>query len=125
MQTRSLERKLFPDCWDIAGGHVEAGETLREALAREVEEETGWQFTGLGPLLDTLEWEAEGTGRLEFDFLVEVEGDLEYPELEETKVCEYRWLGKGELEVLKKNRPVEDLAVFPIVQRVLTFTFQA
>ncbi|MFJ3961677.1 NUDIX domain-containing protein [Streptomyces sp. NPDC090036] len=39
-QKRSPGRRLFPDTRDIAGGHVEAGEALLEALAREVEEET-------------------------------------------------------------------------------------
>ncbi|PWK64732.1 hypothetical protein BCL76_11454 [Streptomyces sp. CG 926] len=38
-QKRSPDRHLFPDSWDIVGGHVEAGETLLEALAREIEEE--------------------------------------------------------------------------------------
>ncbi|PIR04184.1 MAG: hypothetical protein COV59_03300 [Candidatus Magasanikbacteria bacterium CG11_big_fil_rev_8_21_14_0_20_39_34] len=31
----------FPNQWSLFGGHVEEGETDREAISREVEEETG------------------------------------------------------------------------------------
>ncbi len=30
---------FYPDCWDVLGGHVEAGETPEQALVREVQEE--------------------------------------------------------------------------------------
>src|SRR6266567_7435531 len=28
VQKRAPNRKLYPDCWDIIGGHVEVGESL-------------------------------------------------------------------------------------------------
>ncbi|MFF8641472.1 NUDIX hydrolase [Streptomyces sp. NPDC015345] len=40
-QRRGPGRRLFPDCWDIVGGHVEPGESPLDTLAREVAEETG------------------------------------------------------------------------------------
>jgi 8-oxo-dGTP diphosphatase len=33
--------KTFPNCWDMFGGHIEAGETEVEALVRELGEELG------------------------------------------------------------------------------------
>jgi 8-oxo-dGTP diphosphatase len=38
---RSIDREWYPDLWDLPGGHVEANETPRDAVAREVQEELG------------------------------------------------------------------------------------
>ncbi len=43
-------------------GHVEAGETLLEAIVREVREETAWLFTAR-ELLGVYLWRHPGTGR--------------------------------------------------------------
>jgi len=38
---RSLDRRWYPDVWDLPGGHVRDGESPQEALARELDEELG------------------------------------------------------------------------------------
>jgi mutator protein MutT len=46
---RSAARRLYPDVWDMFGGHVEPGEQTEETLVRELQEEldvtpTEWTF---------------------------------------------------------------------------------
>jgi 8-oxo-dGTP diphosphatase len=108
-QRRSPHRKLFPNCWDIVGGHVEPGETVEEALRREVHEETGWQVSLiLGQVGEYAYRGDDGLDRLESDFLVRVDGDLTRPRLEAGKHTEFRWLTAAELDVLDESRAVDD-----------------
>ena len=44
---RTPDRRSFPDCWDLPGGHVEVDEHGAAALARELREELGITVTGL------------------------------------------------------------------------------
>ncbi|MYA64370.1 MAG: NUDIX hydrolase [Gemmatimonadetes bacterium] len=42
--------------WSLPKGHIEGGESLREAALREVEEETGIRPEVVGPKIDTVDW---------------------------------------------------------------------
>jgi mutator protein MutT len=52
---RSAARRAYPSCWSFPGGHVEAGESLAEALIRECREEIGLSptsFLKMGEIAD-------------------------------------------------------------------------
>ena len=75
VQRRSPQRRYLPNGWDVLGGHVESGESLLEALVREITEESGWRLKGTPELICTADWETNEGGtpdrRREFDFLNE------------------------------------------------------
>jgi 8-oxo-dGTP diphosphatase len=108
LQLRSPTRRLFPNCWDIVGGHVEPGETVEQALVREVAEETGWRVERIHPGLPRIAWSGDdGQARIEYDFPVTVAGDLGAPRLEAGKHSAHRWVSAAELDLLKENRVVD------------------
>jgi 8-oxo-dGTP diphosphatase len=121
VQRRTAARRLFPDSWDLVGGHLDAGEPILAALAREITEETGWTLSRIVASLGVMDYTGDdGLARKEIDFLVEVDGDLDHPMLEAGKHEQPRWITRGEVaELLRHRRPGEDL-----VQGLLQSAFE-
>ena len=82
----------FKDGWEFPGGKIEPGETLQEALVREIREELETEIR-VGDLIDTIEYDYP-TFHLSMDcFWCEiVEGSLELKEHEAAK-----WLDRESL----------------------------
>jgi mutator protein MutT len=102
---RTASRRLLPGTWDVVGGHVEPGETPEQALAREIEEETGWRLRRIETQFAAWDWEHDGVVRRELDYLVEVDGDLAAPRLEEGKHDACAWVGPDNLDLMMAGRP--------------------
>ncbi len=120
-QRRSPGRRLFPGAWDIVGGHVEPAETLLQALAREVTEETGWRLRRVRRCLGVSTWEGDdGKGvRHEADFLVEVEGDLSRPALEWDRHTGFHWFVPEDLPRLKENLSPGQYLIHDLLSRAV------
>lgn len=99
------------------GGHLEPGESPQEALAREVREETGWILRRIEAVAADWEWEHDGVVRRELDYLVEVEGDLGAPRLEEGKHDAHAWVGPKGLDLLTTDRAGGDQRLRDIVAK--------
>ena len=82
----------FKDGWEFPGGKIEEGETSREALVREIQEELDTQIV-VGELLDTVEYDYPNF-HLSMDcFICKIQsGDLVLKEHEAAK-----WLTKDTL----------------------------
>lgn len=126
VQRRTPQRTLFPGCWDLVGGHVGDGEAPFAALAREVEEETGWALTRILALVYTGLWTGDdGRDRQELDFVVTVAGDLDNPRLEAGKHDAWRWVGPGDLAVLDESRRDGDVLVRKAVTAALRWCYSS
>ncbi|GAA1574032.1 GNAT family N-acetyltransferase [Kribbella karoonensis] len=123
LQRRTAERRLLPGIWDIVGGHLEAGETPEEALAWEVEEETGWKVRDIVRTVADWEWEWEGRVRREIDYLVTVDGDLTRPRLEPGKHDKSAWAGPDDLDLLMVNRTDGDRRLRDLVAHAVRSRF--
>ncbi|HEX3987249.1 MAG TPA: NUDIX hydrolase [Acidobacteriaceae bacterium] len=90
--------------WSLPGGAVELGETLEEAICREVLEETGLviETVDIVQAFDRISRDTEGRVRYHYvliDFLCRVKAGSEAPETIAcaTDALEARWAGPGDL----------------------------
>lgn len=117
LQRRSLQRRQLPGAWDVVGGHVRPGETPEAALAREVNEETGWQVRRIEAVIANWQWTHDGVTQRELDYLIEVDGDLNSPRLEAGKHDEFCWVGYDNAESVRSAYDSGNDALWAIVKR--------
>ncbi|MBI2609830.1 NUDIX hydrolase [Candidatus Giovannonibacteria bacterium] len=106
---------VYPDCWHIPGGGINEGETLQQALQREIIEEVGIDISSYNPILipekgsgiaeKTLSSGEKVLIKMEFNrFRVDIKDKL----ADEIKVelnddlMEIRWFGPDELPSVKQ-----------------------
>jgi 8-oxo-dGTP diphosphatase len=114
--------------WSLPGGAVELGETLEEAIVREVTEETGLPVTPLQVVkaFDHIDRDAEGRIRFHYvlvDFLCRIEGeDRKSVVLEREHSVEKTALQHGSDVSDARWVPVDGLRTskeFPLTERAL------
>lgn len=96
---RSPEKKTYPNFWSPTGGAVQAGETSLQAVARELQEETGIRADRAEFKLLTSECVAS---RSYFSDIYLLQKDVPQSEivLQEGETCDAKWVNKAEFEAM-------------------------
>lgn len=99
------------DLWAIPGGSVEIGETLQQAVEREILEETGIKIRAGEPVFTFDAIERDGTGKVRFHYVI-VDLTADYvsgnPKAGDDAV-EARWVSAHEMKELRMSTPTVTL----------------
>lgn len=117
VQKRADNRRLFPGCWEVPGGHVEEGESFEDTIKREIKEELDMDFVKLISFVDSFDWETIEKKYRNFQFLGIATGTPKLTEPEKT--TELKWINETNLEVLLENRLEGDNNHYRVVKKAL------
>lgn len=112
---RAKTKVIFPDIYELPGGHVEPGETLEEALVREIGEELGVKIK-VGPLLDAFTHTYKSEFKVELGYICYLDDENAEPQLDPADHSESQWI--TELEIAKFDKEDDETAM---LRKAFTF----
>lgn len=105
LQHRDPNKEIYPDAWDIScAGHIDAGETPRQTLVREAQEELGLdlddqklKYIGVTFVEDRM---PPGWVHRVFDwtYITKMDFDLHQLKLEEGETTDAKWMSLDDFE---------------------------
>lgn len=114
LEKRPKHARVYPDCWDTPGGHVESHETPEQALVREMKEELGVEIKCfyLACVQDDQE---KGSQCFYRHFVYLVKSWEKEPRSLENRTI--RWFGFEEALNLKNLNPLASFALSDLIQK--------
>lgn len=99
---RAKTKQMFPDRYELLGGHLELGEQPWDALAREVKEEVGIDII-VGQPVHVFTEQVGEVFYMEAVYLCSLKNPTDEPTLDPAEHSESRWIEEGELDTLGKD----------------------
>ena len=91
LQRRSSDRSVYPDRWELPGGHLEPGETIEQCIRRELAEECGMTLVQLLGKVYQFSWPDRPSVQ-NIVFAITARGVFR-PEW--NKISEFRWVDRA------------------------------
>ncbi|MGV0951951.1 MAG: NUDIX domain-containing protein, partial [Azonexus sp.] len=112
--------KVYAGYWEFPGGKVEAGETVREALVRELQEELGISVTACSPWLTRVFTYPHATVRLHFWRVTAWDGEIGITAPLEHSAVDWQKCGKSASvsPILPANDPILKTLALPTTMAI-------
>lgn len=103
LQKRTANKKRNPNKWAKTGGQVDAGETVEEAIFREVKEELGIEISKEQIKVEDVHKSDDKNRRFAYNFIFVVNYKIDDYILQKEEVAEVKYVTIEEMELAKSN----------------------